>query len=186
MIGSRFQKPIKLRYLQKLPICIEERTHSSNPYCHRLQPVSARCTVFNCPARIMIVVAEKENAVPLPAALEPVDMYDKYQNAERMVQRYRHFCENHAFLGESFPNLSLDFGPGSIAAYLGSNIEFRPDAIWFTECVEDWENHPTLAFDPKNPWFLKHQQLYKDVLALAGNDFLVPIPDLMENIDVFR
>jgi len=134
----------------------------------------------------MIVVAEKENAVPLPAALEPVDMYDKYQNAERMVQRYRHFCENHAFLGESFPNLSLDFGPGSIAAYLGSNIEFRPDAIWFTECVEDWENHPTLAFDPKNPWFLKHQQLYKDVLALAGNDFLVPIPDLMENIDVFR
>ena len=35
-----------------------------------------------------------------------------------------------------FPNMSVDFGPGSVASYLGSDIEFRDDTIWFTECVE--------------------------------------------------
>ena len=79
---------------------------------------------------LMIVWAEKEDAQPLPKELEPVDMEDKYMNAERMVARYRHFCENHEFMGESFPNMSGDFGPGSVAAYLGSDIEFRDDTIW--------------------------------------------------------
>ena len=78
----------------------------------------------------MIVWAEKEDAQPLPKELEPVDMEDKYMNVERMVARYRHFCENHEFMGESFPNMSVDFGPGSVAAYLGSDIEFRDDTIW--------------------------------------------------------
>lgn len=133
---------------------------------------------------LMIVTAEKEDAVPLPEELKSKDMVDTYQNAERMVARYRHFCENHEFLAESFPNMSADFGPGSVAAYLGSDIEFRPDTIWFTECVEDWETHPKLTFDPDNKWFKRHIKLFQDVHKLADGDFLIPIPDLMENIDV--
>lgn len=133
---------------------------------------------------LMIVVAEKENAQPLPEELKSKDMEDKYCNAKRMVASYRHYCENHEFLGESFPNMSADFGPGSVAAYLGSDIEFKRDTIWFTECVDEWEDYPKLEFDPENPWFKKHIQLFKDIKELAGDDFLLPIPDLMENIDV--
>lgn len=133
---------------------------------------------------LMIVTARKDDAVPLPAELEPVSMEDKYQDAERMVARYRHFCENHEFLAESFPNMSADFGPGSIAAYLGSDIEFRPDTIWFTEVIEDWEEQAPLTFDPENEWFKRHIKLFQDVHKLANGDFLIPIPDLMENIDV--
>ena len=120
----------------------------------------------------------------LEKELEPVDMEDKYMNAERMVARYRHFCENHEFMGESFPNMSVDFGPGSVAAYLGSDIEFRDDTIWFTECVDEWEDTPDLKFDPENKWLVKHLELVKKCRELAGEDFYIPIPDLMENIDV--
>ena len=133
---------------------------------------------------LMIVVAEKDDAEPLPADLVSVDMDDNYKNAERMVARYRHFCENHEFLAESFPNMSADFGPGSVAAYLGSDIEFRPDTIWFTEAVDDWESAPKLVFDPENEWFKRHIKLFQDVHRMADGDFLIPIPDLMENIDV--
>ena len=52
----------------------------------------------------------------LPEKLKWKSMEDKYQNAEQIVGRYRHFCETHEFLGESFPNLNVDFGPGSLAA----------------------------------------------------------------------
>ncbi|MCF0134260.1 MAG: trimethylamine corrinoid protein 2 [Blautia sp.] len=120
----------------------------------------------------------------LPEELKWKDMEDKYQNAQRIVDRYRFFCDTHLFLGESFPNLNIDFGPGSLASYLGSEIGFKEDTVWFKRCFENWEDVPKLSFDPENKWFQKHLQLAKDCRELAGEDFLVDMPDLMENIDV--
>lgn len=117
-------------------------------------------------------------------ALMPADMDDMYLNAERIVERFRYYCERHDFLAESFPNISLDFGPGSVAAYLGSDIKFRLDTIWFSESVTDWEAQPPLTFDAQNRWWQRHVKLVTDVKAMAQGDFYLTIPDLMENIDV--
>ena len=137
-------------------------------------------------APLMCIVAEKEVArdPALEAALRSRDMEDKYLNAARIVARFRYYVNTHEFLAESFPNISLDFGPGSMAAYLGSGITFRPDTVWFGECVEDWAKWPDLTFNPENEWFKRHIQLFRDVKALAGDDFYLTIPDIMENIDV--
>ena len=120
----------------------------------------------------------------LPEELKWKDMEDKYQNAERIVARYRYFCETHEFLAESFPNLNVDFGPGSLASYLGCDIGFNEDTVWFKHFLEDWDGVPDLAFDPDNKWFKKHIQLVEDCRKLADGDFYVDMPDLMENIDV--
>ncbi len=135
---------------------------------------------------LMCVWALKEEARDLDreAELKPKSMFDKYQDAERMVERFRYFCETHEFMGESFPNISLDFGPGSMAGYLGSEIVFNEDTVWFDECVEDWLDYKDLEFDPDNKWFKQHVELFKRVKELAGDDFLIGIPDIMENIDV--
>ena len=120
----------------------------------------------------------------MPEELKWKDMEDKYQNPQRIVDRYRYFCQTHAFLGESFPNLNIDFGPGSLTSYLGSEIGFKEDTVWFNKCLDGWDGVPKLTFDPENKWFKKHLQLAKDCQALAGDDFYVDMPDLMENIDV--
>ena len=120
----------------------------------------------------------------MPEELKWKDMEDKYQNPQRIVDRYRYFCQTHAVLGESFPNLNIDFGPGSLASYLGSEIGFKEDTVWFNKCLDGWDGVPKLTFDPENKWFKKHLQLAKDCQALAGDDFYVDMPDLMENIDV--
>ena len=120
----------------------------------------------------------------MPEELKWKDMEDKYQNPQRIIDRYRYFCQTHAFLGESFPNLNIDFGPGSLASYLGSEIGFKEDTVWFNKCLDGWDGVPKLTFDPENKWFKKHLQLAKDCQALAGDDFYVDMPDLMENIDV--
>ncbi len=122
----------------------------------------------------------------LPEDLKWKDMEDKYRNAERMVARYRQFCETHEFLAESFPNLDIDFGPGSLAAYLGCDIGWSEDTVWFKPIYQDeddWEDIPEIKFDPENPWFKEHLALAKKCHELAGEDFPVAIPDLMENID---
>ena len=135
---------------------------------------------------LMCIVAEKPGAVDpeVQASLKSRDMYDKYRDAARMAERYRYWVQTHEFLADSFPNISLDFGPGSIAAYLGSDIEFSPGTVWFTECVEEWEGYPKLRFDPNNHWYSEHIKLFQDVKKLAGDDYYLAIPDLMENIDV--
>ena len=120
----------------------------------------------------------------MPEELKWKDMDDKYQDPQRIVDRYRYFCQTHAFLGESFPNLNIDFGPGSLASYLGSEIGFKEDTVWFNKCLDSWDGVPKLTFDPENKWFKKHLQLANDCQALAGDDFYVDMPDLMENIDV--
>ena len=120
----------------------------------------------------------------MPDELMWKDMEDKYQDPQRIVDRYRFFCDTHAFLGESFPNLNVDFGPGSLAAYLGSEIGFKEDTVWFNKCLDGWDGVPKLQFDPENKWFKKHINLVKSCRELSGNDFYVDMPDLMENIDV--
>ena len=120
----------------------------------------------------------------LPEELKWKNMEDKYQDAARVVARYRDFCEKHLFLAEAFPNVETAFGPGSMAAYLGSEIGFAEDTVWFEPCIEDWEDAPALAFDPENKWFRKHLDFVRQVKALAGDDMSVDMPDLMENIDV--
>ena len=120
----------------------------------------------------------------LPESLIYTSVEDKYQNPNRMVQRYRHFCETHEFLAESFPNINVDFGPGSMAGYLGSNIVFNEDTVWFEECVDDWNDFPKISFNPDNKWWKKHYQLVKDIERLVDGDFYIGMPDIMENIDV--
>lgn len=133
---------------------------------------------------LMCVVARKDNMQELPQDLMWKNMNEKYMDGDKLVARYRHFCENHEFLGESFPNLSVDFGPGSVASYLGSEIVFHEDTVWFEEFVDDWEDIEEFTFKPENKWFQKHIGLVKKCRELAEDDFLVCIPDLMENIDV--
>ncbi len=130
---------------------------------------------------IMIVTA-KNNKEVKEVVFEGIE--EKYTHPQKIVDNFRNYCETHDFLRESFPNLSLDFGPGSIAAYLGSNVEFREDTVWFHECIEDFNTAPPLAFDANNVWFKKHIALFNDVKKLCNEDFLLTIPDLMENADV--
>ncbi len=123
----------------------------------------------------------------LPENLKWKDMEDKYMNPIRMVQRYKDFCDKHLFLCEAFPNLETNFGPGSTAAYLGSEIGFKEDTVWFQPCIDedgDWGDVPELKFDAGNKWLKKHLEVVKGCKEAAGKDICLDMPDLMENIDV--
>lgn len=120
----------------------------------------------------------------LPENLKCISPEDKYLNPDKIVARYYHFCETHIFMGESFPNMHVDFGPGSIAAYLGSDVDFKMDTIWYHPSIIDLKEHNKFEFDSNNHWFKKHIEYTKKCKEIVGNDFLICIPDLMEGIDI--
>ncbi len=119
----------------------------------------------------------------VPEMLRIRSTYYQYRSAELLSARYRHYCETHRFLAESFPNLDANFGPGSLAAYLGSPLVFRPESVWFDRVVEDWSSWPVIQPLPDDPQWLEHYRLIQDCQRLAVGDWLVTIPDLVENLD---
>ncbi|MCL2572819.1 MAG: trimethylamine corrinoid protein 2 [Defluviitaleaceae bacterium] len=130
---------------------------------------------------LMFLVGKRDERLQLPQA---VDINDSYMNGSGKVARYRKYCENHEFLAESFPNLTLDFGPGSMAAYLGCNPVFQPRTVWYEECVDDWLIYKDIVYDPDNEWFRKHIQVYQEAKKHAGDDIILALPDIIENVDI--
>lgn len=82
---------------------------------------------------LMRVTGVKPGYYPfqIPEEIKSKSLEEKYMDPESVVRRYRYYCETHEFLGESFPNLNADFGPGSLAAYLGSEIGSKTEPYGF-------------------------------------------------------
>ncbi len=114
----------------------------------------------------------------------PKDLIAKYTDPEYLTAAVRHQLDSTVLLADSFPNASCDLGPGSMALYLGSEPKFNEDTVWYTEVLEDAEEFANLRYDPQNKWWLKHQAILKRMVELAGDDYLVSIPDIIENADI--
>ena len=83
------------------------------------------------------------------------------------------------------PLWGANFGPGSLALYLGSEPRFEPETVWYEPCIMDPETHPALRYDPDNKWWRLHLDLIRRLKEAAGDEFRVDIPDLIENIDIY-
>ena len=115
------------------------------------------------------------------------DLEDMYTNAEKTVARYRNYCETHWFLEDAFPSVSINLGPGSLALYVGSEPIFAEDTLWYKECISDWDafgGPENIKYDPCNKWWRLHYEAIKTAKRLARDDFLIAIPDIIENLDI--
>ncbi len=134
----------------------------------------------------MKVIARKDNlddvVLDEVAKIETPELL--YTDVVRNVKKYRNFCKTHEFLCDAYPSLDVNLGAGSMALYLGGEPKFAWDTVWFVENIDDIETAPDFKFDPNNPWFVRHIDMIREALQLSGGDFLVNIPDIIENIDV--
>ena len=134
---------------------------------------------------LMSIVARHDDAPgspePADAPLTPEDMH---LNVERKVKNMRHYCRTHTFMAEAFPYLSIDIGPGSLATYLGAEPVFAWDTVWYQECARELDDLGKIVYNPENFWWKKHLALVRKAKDLAQDDFLVAIPDIIENLDI--
>jgi len=135
---------------------------------------------------LMWVVAGKK--VP-DEELEPEEEFvnpeDYYLNVAKRIKVYRNYLRTHIFMAESFPNFSMNLGAGSMAIYLGAQPNFQWDTVWFEKCVhEGFRKWGVLSYKPENFWWKKHVEMIKEAKELSKGEFLVNIPDIVENIDI--
>ena len=134
---------------------------------------------------LMSVVTRREKPVE---PLEPEPPFrsaeDRYLAVEALSARHRNHFRSHRYMAEAYPFLSLDIGPGSMATYLGSEPLFAESTVWYRPCVVDWAVHPPLSLREDAYWYRRHREMIARAREAAGEDYLIALPDIIENIDI--
>ena len=133
---------------------------------------------------LMWVTARRQTpAEELETVRKPETPEEFHLDVERKVSEMRNYCRTHIFMAEAFPYVDLNIGPGSLATYLGTEPVFSWDTVWYKECADSLDDLGNLRFDQGNYWWKTHCAMLARAQAASGEDFLVAIPDLIENAD---
>lgn len=108
----------------------------------------------------------------------------KWEDMEVRIETSRLHCTTNNYYLDAFPRQFINFGPGSLAASIGGNYRFALDTVWFDRdpIITDWENAPTLAFDPESDLWKKTLTLSDGILA--GGFAHTSIADIGGTLDV--
>ncbi len=112
--------------------------------------------------------------------------YDLSVSAEAIVDRWDYDLSRIEYLGDAFPGIWPNFGPGVVAAFLGCNLgtDIAANTTWFhpREVRELHELH--FRFDPENPWFRRIRDLCQAAMERWQGLVQVGMTDLGGTLDV--
>jgi len=123
----------------------------------------------------------------LPSPEKLATVAETYTNNDWRVRRIHYDLSRSAFPGDILPIADTNLGPGSLATFIGSEPHFTPETVWYEPSIceiDEPENLPPLHFDAENRWWRLTEELLRKSKALAGNNYLVGCPDLIENVDI--
>ncbi|MFO7635951.1 MAG: trimethylamine corrinoid protein 2 [Clostridia bacterium] len=133
--------------------------------------------------RPLMRICGKKAALDIP--VEKPDTPEKYHmDLDYLLERFKAGCRTTMFMAEAFPALDINIGPGSLAVYLGSEPLFAWNTVWYKECIHDILAFRDLTYDEDNPWWVRHRELLRKAVELAGGEFYVNIPDIIESMDI--
>ena len=120
---------------------------------------------------------------PLPL-LSQANCHEFSRPAEEVVEAWDRWLSRFEFLGDSYPQVSLDvFGPGVLSAFTGGILDNSSGAVWFRG-----ENKPIseirVKYDPENVWARRIKDLYRAGTDRWQGQVIMGMPDLGGILDV--
>ena len=131
---------------------------------------------------LMWIVARRDGT-SMPV-LTGKDYSSRYLDTDYILKRTKAMLDTLVYLGDSYAQTAAYIGPGSLAVYLGSEPEFAPNTVWFKPCIDDICDRKPIAVDFENKWWKRNLESLRILKEHAGNDYIVNIPDIVENIDI--
>ncbi|MFH0918852.1 MAG: hypothetical protein V1913_00705 [Fibrobacterota bacterium] len=87
------------------------------------------------------------------------------------------------FIGDAFPKRFLNFGPGSMATYLGSKLETAEDTVWYHPLGRPLQEIQ-IKTDKKSYWYNRIHEILDAGLSLWGNNVQMSLSDIGGNLDI--
>lgn len=129
---------------------------------------------------LMNIIAKEDQSL----FVEPYQtLENKYLGVDYLLNSTLHNINRSTYYADAYPSIDINIGPGSLAVYLGSKPIFTNDTVWFEPCIKSYDTF-NIELNEKNYWLNKHLEIVKQIKLKAQNDFVVNIPDIVENIDI--
>jgi 5-methyltetrahydrofolate--homocysteine methyltransferase len=110
--------------------------------------------------------------------------YDSSVSAQAIVDCWDYNLCTQRFLGDAFPSVFPNFGPGVIAAFLGARLENGQDTVWFHPSENRELADLSLAYDAQNCWFNRIKDIYRAAINRWQGLVQVGMTDLGGNLDI--
>ncbi|MCD6365795.1 MAG: hypothetical protein J7M14_07965 [Planctomycetes bacterium] len=125
-----------------------------------------------------------------PAELPAVDLrtiYDLSIPAEKIVDRWDYDLCCRKFLGDAFPIVWPNFGPGVMATFLGARPEPRDDTVWFLPSDEQRDakiSDINFNYDPDNVYLNRIKDVCRAAVNRWGSLVQISMTDLGGSLDI--
>lgn len=103
---------------------------------------------------------------------------------EQIVDRWEDDLQATTFLGDAFPHVCPNFGPGVIAAFLGAELVNGQDTVWFHPQADVVVDQLQFGFDPDNPWYRRCCDLVTAAVQRWQGSVQCALTDLGGNLDI--
>ncbi len=124
------------------------------------------------------------HAPRLTQVSKDVTSYDQTVSAEDMVDFWDYKLSETTFLGDAFPNVWIDFGPGVLAAFLGARVETGAGTVWFYPEKESEIADIRFQYDPDNVWLRRIEDICRASIERWQGLVQVGMTDLGGSLDV--
>jgi len=115
---------------------------------------------------------------------EFTSLYDLDVPAEAIVDRWLYDLECRRYVGDAFPQVWPNFGPGVIAALLGLPLHNGEGTVWFAPTRIPELTKIRFEFDSGNRWYRRLSELYQVAAERFEGLVHIGMTDLGGNLDV--
>lgn len=112
--------------------------------------------------------------------------YDPSVSAEAIVDRWDYELSCYDYLGDAFPTMWINFGPGVLAAFLGGTLETQPptNTVWFHSSRPGGLAEIDFRYDPDNVWLRRIRDIGRAAMERWRGLVQVGMTDLGGILDV--
>ena len=110
--------------------------------------------------------------------------YDMSVPASDIVDMWDYNLSCVKFMGDSFPQIWPNFGPGIIAAFMGAELEKGEATCWFIPEEQQEIVDIEFQYDPENMWLQRVQDIYEAAMERWEGLVQVGMTDLGGNLDI--
>lgn len=116
--------------------------------------------------------------------LSQATCHDFSWTAEEVIDAEDAFLSTCEYFADGYPVMDFAaFGPGVLAAMLGSELDNSRGQIWFLPCEEDITKLH-VSYDPNNKWVLRIKDLYRAGIERWNGSVIMTLPDLGGIMDI--
>lgn len=112
-----------------------------------------------------------------------------WMDPEENYKRMKFWFENTYFGGECLPATYVNWGASAAAAFFGSTPKFNNTSVWYSRCIEEWEDWKWQFDEKTNIWWNRIRDIIAYLSEKSNGEYYVGMPEFgnaADNLSLMR